>query len=131
MEEKWVVSAKRADFAEIGKKFQIDPVIARIIRNRDVIGDKAVREYIHYGSKKLHKIKPIKNQPYFPKPEGGLWASPVDAPFGWKEWCEREHFRKNSEENSFKFLPKQKVNFEAPKNNIRSLKINPFAKPPQ
>ena len=64
------------------------------------------REYIHYGSKELHKIKPIKNRPYFPKPEGGLWASPVDAPFGWKEWCEREHFRENSEDNSFKFVVK-------------------------
>ena len=27
--EKWVVSAKKADFQEIGKKFGVDPVIAR------------------------------------------------------------------------------------------------------
>ncbi len=54
MEEKWVVSAKRADFAEIGKKFQIDPVIARIIRNRDVIGDEAVREYLYGDLTSLH-----------------------------------------------------------------------------
>ena len=36
-EERWVVAAKRADFQGIGEKFSIDPVIARLIRNRDVI----------------------------------------------------------------------------------------------
>lgn len=60
-------------------------------------------EYIHYGSTKLHTISPIKNQRWFSKPEGGLWASPVDAKFGWKEWCDREHFRQNSEDNAFRF----------------------------
>ena len=63
-------------------------------------------EYIHYGSKELHEIQPIKNQEYFTKPKGGLWASPVNAEFGWKEWCERENFRTNTEDNSFKFRVK-------------------------
>ena len=36
--ERWVVAAKRADFTAIGKEFGIDPVIARLIRNRDVQG---------------------------------------------------------------------------------------------
>jgi hypothetical protein len=62
--------------------------------------------YIHYGAKEFHKIQPIKNERCFTKPQGGLWASPVDAPFGWKEWCEREHFRENNEDNSFKFVVK-------------------------
>lgn len=44
--EKWVVTAKGADFQEIGKTFGIDPVIARLIRNRDVVGDEAVRQYL-------------------------------------------------------------------------------------
>lgn len=35
--EKWVIAAKRADFNQIGQQFHIDPVIARLIRNRDVI----------------------------------------------------------------------------------------------
>lgn len=48
--EKWFVSAKRADFQEIGRKFGIDAVTARLIRNRDVVGDEAVREYL-YGSR--------------------------------------------------------------------------------
>lgn len=44
--EKWFVSAKKADFQEIGKQFGIDPVIARLIRNRDVIGADAIQEYL-------------------------------------------------------------------------------------
>ena len=52
--EKWVMSAKRADFQEIGKKFHIDPVTARLIRNRDVEGDAAIEEYLHGGLEKLH-----------------------------------------------------------------------------
>lgn len=37
--ERWVVSAKRADFQAIADRFGIDPVIARLIRNRDVTGE--------------------------------------------------------------------------------------------
>lgn len=70
------------------------------------MGSSKEKEYIHYGATTLHKIEPIKNRPYFTKPEGGLWASPVDAEFGWKEWCERENFRKNSEDNAFRFRVK-------------------------
>ena len=44
--EKWVMAAKKADFNQIGQKFHIDPVIARLIRNRDVIGDEKIREYL-------------------------------------------------------------------------------------
>lgn len=44
--EKWVVSAKKADFNQIGQQFHIDPVIARLIRNRDVIGNEKIREYL-------------------------------------------------------------------------------------
>ena len=49
--EKWVVTAKKADFASIGKMFGIDPVIARLIRNRDVTGEENIREYL-YGEAK-------------------------------------------------------------------------------
>lgn len=47
--EKWVVATKRADFYGIAKKFGIDPVLARIIRNRDVVGDPAIDLYLHGG----------------------------------------------------------------------------------
>lgn len=45
--EKWVVTAKKADFQEISRKYGIDPVIARIMRNRDVVGDRAINEYLN------------------------------------------------------------------------------------
>ena len=44
--EKWVVAAKRADFNSIGQEFEIDPVIARLIRNRDVTGQDNIRMYL-------------------------------------------------------------------------------------
>lgn len=47
MKEKWYVAAKKADFQGIAKRFGIDPVTARIIRNRDVVGDDAIRQYLH------------------------------------------------------------------------------------
>ena len=49
--EKWMVAAKRADFKGIGERFGIDQVTARIISNRDVIGEKAIEKYLH-GSRK-------------------------------------------------------------------------------
>lgn len=49
--QKWMVTAKRADFNGIAKEFGIDPVTARLIRNRDVIGNEAITTYLH-GSRK-------------------------------------------------------------------------------
>lgn len=48
--EKWVVSAKRADFQAIAEKFGIDQVTARLIRNRDIVGEPEIRQYL-YGTK--------------------------------------------------------------------------------
>lgn len=44
--EKWVVAAKKADFNLIGRQFHIDPLIARLIRNRDVVGEEKIKEYL-------------------------------------------------------------------------------------
>lgn len=52
--QKWVVSAKKADFKEIGQKFHIDQVTARLIRNRDVVGDAAIDEYLNGGISNMH-----------------------------------------------------------------------------
>ena len=49
--EKWMVYSKKADFTKLGRQFHIDPVTARIIRNRDVVGEEAVCRYL-YGTKK-------------------------------------------------------------------------------
>ncbi len=50
MESKWMVYSKRADFNELSRRFGITPVTARIIRNRDVCGEEAVRRYL-YGTR--------------------------------------------------------------------------------
>lgn len=42
---------KKADFEKIAKEFHISPVTARIMRNRDVCGEEAIRRYL-YGTKK-------------------------------------------------------------------------------
>lgn len=46
---KWMVAAKRADFQRLSEEFRISPVLARIIRNRDVIEDDDVRKFL-YGT---------------------------------------------------------------------------------
>lgn len=43
---KWMLYAKKADFNGIGAHFHISPVIARIIRNRDVCGDESIEKYL-------------------------------------------------------------------------------------
>ena len=52
--EKWFVCAKKDDFAGISARFGIDPVTARVIRNRDVTGDEAIRRYLHPDLADLH-----------------------------------------------------------------------------
>lgn len=44
---KWMVSAKKADFNGIAQRFHIDPVVARIIRNRDVVGEEEIEKFLH------------------------------------------------------------------------------------
>lgn len=51
---KWVVTAKGADFNHIAEKFHIDPVIARIIRNREIVGDENIDGFLHGTIEKLH-----------------------------------------------------------------------------
>lgn len=56
----WLVAAKRADFKGIGDKFHIDQVTARLIRNRDIVGDENIRLFLEGGLKDLpdpHEMK--------------------------------------------------------------------------
>ncbi len=46
-EEVWMVRTRRADFDRIGRTFHIDPVTARIIRNRGVEGDAQIDRYLN------------------------------------------------------------------------------------
>ncbi|MEE1086646.1 MAG: single-stranded-DNA-specific exonuclease RecJ [Schaedlerella sp.] len=45
--EKWFVAMKKANFQEIAEKYKISPIIARLIRNRDIIGDEAIDFYLN------------------------------------------------------------------------------------
>lgn len=45
--EKWFVTMKKADFNGIAEKYQISPIIVRLMRNRDVIGDEAIDFYLN------------------------------------------------------------------------------------
>ncbi|MEE3420617.1 MAG: single-stranded-DNA-specific exonuclease RecJ [Lachnospiraceae bacterium] len=49
--EKWLVYAKKADFQGIARKYGIDQVTARIIRNRDITEEKDIELYLR-GTKK-------------------------------------------------------------------------------
>ena len=42
----WMVQTKRADFSAIAQKYNISPVTARIIRNRDVTEDAEINRYL-------------------------------------------------------------------------------------
>jgi len=46
---KWYLTQKKADFDEIGRKFNISPILARLIRNRDIIEDEDIHKYL-YGT---------------------------------------------------------------------------------
>lgn len=44
---KWMLYTKRADFDNIAETFHIDPVVARIMRNRGVIGEVEISRYLN------------------------------------------------------------------------------------
>lgn len=53
-EEKWFVTTKKADFNHIAAEFGISPVLARIIRNRDIVTEDEVRYFLHGTLADLH-----------------------------------------------------------------------------
>ena len=44
--EKWILETKRADFNQIGKKYSISPVLARIMVNRGIKEDEQIQKYL-------------------------------------------------------------------------------------
>ena len=44
--QRWFITMKKADFNRIGEKYHISPIVARLIRNRDIIGDDAIDFYL-------------------------------------------------------------------------------------
>ena len=45
--EKWFIAMKKADFNGIAEKYHISPITARLIRNRDIIGDEEIDFYLN------------------------------------------------------------------------------------
>ena len=45
--EKWFVAMKKADFRAISEKYHISQILARLIRNRDIVGDEAIDFYLN------------------------------------------------------------------------------------
>lgn len=58
---KWMVAAKRADFDAISKKYKISPVIARIIRNRDVVEDSDIDKFLNGTRQQLYEPQLLKD----------------------------------------------------------------------
>lgn len=58
---KWFLSAKKADFDRIAEEFHIDPVIARIIRNRDMVTDEEIRLFLQGDRSNLHDARKLKD----------------------------------------------------------------------
>lgn len=59
--EKWIEIRKGGNFMEKAKKYGIDPLIARIIRNRDIIDEKEITEYLYGGKEALHNPHLLKD----------------------------------------------------------------------
>ncbi len=60
---KWFMAAKKADFNRIAEHFHIDPVIARIMRNRDLVSEEEMRSFLQGTLDDLHdpcKLKDAK-----------------------------------------------------------------------
>lgn len=68
--------------------------------------------YITYGKSKYdpQKFNEVRNIPLLGKPIGGLWASPIDTPFGWKQWCEDTKYNDCDLTRSFCFTLRENVN---------------------
>ena len=50
--------------------------------------------YVHDGHSNfdINLFKHISCKENFNKPLGGLWASPVDSPYTWEQWCLDNNF---------------------------------------
>lgn len=58
---------------------------------------------VHYGhsSFNVNEFKQIQNESYWIKPKGGLWTSPLNSEYGWKDWNESEMHCECSDDNCF------------------------------
>lgn len=60
-EARWMVYGKKADFNALAQRFSISPVTARIIRNRDVLGEAEMERYLHGTLEDLYDPHQLKD----------------------------------------------------------------------
>jgi hypothetical protein len=62
-------------------------------------------ELIHYGASQYNPelFDPISDRVYRNKPCGGLWTSPIDSEYGWKDWSGANDYGDLSEHFVVKF----------------------------
>lgn len=62
-------------------------------------------ELIHYGAPEYikSKFKGITSRSHQNKPLGGLWTSPIESSYGWKDWSEDNDFGDLSRSFKIKF----------------------------
>lgn len=57
----WFVTAKKADFNKIADDFSISPMLARIIRNRDIIENEEIEKFLYGTLEDLHASELLKD----------------------------------------------------------------------
>ncbi len=71
----WVVSMKKADFNGIGEKYGISPVLARIMRNRDLHTDEEIDRFLHGSMQDLYEPEKMKDM----EKAAGIILSKIEA----------------------------------------------------
>ena len=54
LKKEWYLYTKRADFQKIGERFGIEPVAARVLRNRDLITEEQIDRFLNAGAEDLY-----------------------------------------------------------------------------
>ena len=58
---KWIGINKKADFNRIAEQYHIDPVIARIMRNRELITEEDMQNYLYGTREAFHSYTLLKD----------------------------------------------------------------------
>lgn len=61
MEKQWILLKKGADFEQIGKTFGISPILARLLRNRELLEEEEMRKFLYGDLDALHAPSLMKN----------------------------------------------------------------------
>lgn len=59
--KRWVMAAKKADFNGIAEKYHISPMLARIIRNRNVVDDDGIDSFLNGTVEGMHNPAQLKD----------------------------------------------------------------------